>query len=238
MHDVCDAALRRSYAQYDDERSAAAGTSEPDDGGSGEAFTEDAFGLLVPIAVPVPAEPTEEELMQRAKRFFSTCWGNWKTLASDAVSDLNAAVKAAVSSAASDDTDRELEFSQGLTALWATIKFTPTDLYCKAEASYEVYGFLPMLARRYLGRLLAESFCERILSVANRVVTTNNTDLDSAEVGLIVMLRSNTALIDELFSPRDVLKGVLDPEAIDADGAPPQPRTAPAGKRPAESQPE
>ena len=33
------------------------------------------------------------------------------------------------------------------------------------------FGFIPYMAKTYLGRLLAESFCERMISIANIVMS-------------------------------------------------------------------
>ena len=56
------------------------------------------------------------------------------------------------------------------------------------------YGWLPSMAlcsRGQVGSLLAESFCERILSQANLVLTKGNTLLSSEELEMIVVLRMN-----------------------------------------------
>ena len=42
-----------------------------------------------------------------------------------------------------------------------------------------------------LGALSAESYCERILSCANNVVTKNNTLLGDEEMEMVVVLRMN-----------------------------------------------
>jgi hypothetical protein len=71
-------------------------------------------------------------------------------------------------------------------------------------------NYLIYFHSRYIGRLLSESFCERVLSVANRVVTTANTSLSTAEVELVVMLRMNTWLILELFAQDSELSKSID----------------------------
>jgi hypothetical protein len=56
------------------------------------------------------------------------------------------------------------------------------------------YGLLPLMARASrgsIGALPAESYCERVLSCANLVMTTGNTLLSSAEVDMVVVLRMN-----------------------------------------------
>jgi hypothetical protein len=47
-----------------------------------------------------------------------------------------------------------------------------------------------------LGALSAESYCERILSCANNVVTTGNTLLSDEEVEMIVILRMNREFME------------------------------------------
>jgi hypothetical protein len=56
------------------------------------------------------------------------------------------------------------------------------------------FGSLPLMAscsRGQLGNLNAESFCERILSCVNTVVTPGNTLLSDEEIEMIVVLRMN-----------------------------------------------
>ena len=57
-------------------------------------------------------------------------------------------------------------------------------------------GPLPAMARRYVGANLAESFCERIISCANQVMTKGNTLLDDDELQMIVMLRMNRPFME------------------------------------------
>ena len=57
-----------------------------------------------------------------------------------------------------------------------------------------LYGWLPKMAsssRGSIGYLLASSFCERINSCANAVLTEGNTMLSDDEMELLVMLRMN-----------------------------------------------
>mmetsp|Transcript_117989 Transcript_117989/g.165883 ORF Transcript_117989/g.165883 Transcript_117989/m.165883 type:complete len:161 (-) Transcript_117989:67-549(-) len=91
--------------------------------------------------------------------------------------------------------------SRNMARLWAMIKFT-TPEYQKAEeeCAFTTYACWPALARRYIGKLMSlmsESFCERILSVANQVMTKANTSTDAEEIGVLAMLRTNTQYIQE-----------------------------------------
>ena len=61
-----------------------------------------------------------------------------------------------------------------------------------------LYGYLPQMAtfsKGSVGCLLASSFCERINSCANQVVTDGNTLLSDKEMEMVVMLRMNELFI-------------------------------------------
>jgi hypothetical protein len=61
-----------------------------------------------------------------------------------------------------------------------------------------LYGYLPQMAtfsKGSVGCLLASSFCERINSCANQVVTEGNTLLSDKEMEMVVMLRMNESFI-------------------------------------------
>ena len=61
-----------------------------------------------------------------------------------------------------------------------------------------LYGYLPQMAtfsNGSVGCLLASSFCERINSCANQVVTDGNTLLSDKEMEMVVMLRMNETFI-------------------------------------------
>ena len=70
-------------------------------------------------------------------------------------------------------------------------------LYRKIEASDKErrsFGYIPRMACRsigQLGALNAESFCERVLSNANLVMTDGNTLLSDEELEMLVILRMN-----------------------------------------------
>jgi hypothetical protein len=55
----------------------------------------------------------------------------------------------------------------------------------------KMYGLLPLLASCHLGALNAESFCERVMSCVNGVVTTLHTRMLAELVEQIVVLRIN-----------------------------------------------
>lgn len=63
--------------------------------------------------------------------------------------------------------------------------------YEKRDPERKQYGWLPDMARCRIGAENAESFSERVLSVANQVVTDGNTLLDDAEVEMVAVLRMN-----------------------------------------------
>lgn len=63
----------------------------------------------------------------------------------------------------------------------------------------EAYGHLPHMAScciGQLGALNAESFCERVLSCANTVLTDGNTLLSDEEVEMLVVLRMNKSFME------------------------------------------
>ena len=53
------------------------------------------------------------------------------------------------------------------------------------------YGFLPEMARGWVGKLNSESYSERCISIANDVVTDGNTMLGSEEIEMVCVLRMN-----------------------------------------------
>lgn len=61
----------------------------------------------------------------------------------------------------------------------------------KQDPDRKKYGFLPYMAKTWLGRLMAESFSERMLSNANIVITPGNMRLDPVEMEQLVVLRMN-----------------------------------------------
>ena len=64
----------------------------------------------------------------------------------------------------------------------------------KEDPNKELFGHLPMMAIGSVGSIgafLASSFCERINSAANLVVTDGNSLLSTDEVDMLVTLRMN-----------------------------------------------
>jgi hypothetical protein len=61
----------------------------------------------------------------------------------------------------------------------------------KRDPERERYGFLPYMAKTWLGRLMAESFSERMLSNANIVLNPSNMRLNPVEMEQLVVLRMN-----------------------------------------------
>ena len=62
------------------------------------------------------------------------------------------------------------------------------------DAGKGAFGWIPTMASSsvgQLGALSAESYCDRILSCANNVLTKGNTLLSDAELEMIVVLRMN-----------------------------------------------
>ena len=64
----------------------------------------------------------------------------------------------------------------------------------KKDTTQSSYGLIPLMAScsvGQLGALNAESFCERILSCANIIMTEGNTLLSDEELEMLVVLRIN-----------------------------------------------
>ena len=68
------------------------------------------------------------------------------------------------------------------------------DAAGKEDAAF--YGHLLSMARTYIGGNMSESFCERVLSVANDVMTTGNTLLKADHLKKIVLLRVNRRFME------------------------------------------
>ena len=69
----------------------------------------------------------------------------------------------------------------------------------KSDPERKVYGLIPLMAScsyASLGALNAESFCERVLSAANLVVTDGNTLLAPEEVEMLSVLRMNRGYME------------------------------------------
>ena len=62
-----------------------------------------------------------------------------------------------------------------------------------------LYGLIPLMASSsfgQIGALNAESFCERVLSCANNVLTEGNTMLSDEELKMLVILRMNRKFME------------------------------------------
>jgi len=70
-------------------------------------------------------------------------------------------------------------------------------LYIQAHQSNK-YGYLPLMAsssKGQLGALIAESYCERVISVGNMISTDRNVVLNDDELEMLVVLKMNKDLI-------------------------------------------
>ncbi len=71
----------------------------------------------------------------------------------------------------------------------------------QSDPRREKYGWLPVMAGcsvGQLGALLAESFCERIISSANLILTDKNTKLGDDELEMLVVLKTNREFMVEM----------------------------------------
>ena len=74
------------------------------------------------------------------------------------------------------------------------IKLNIGPLYTSLQAGTKEFGYLPLMAscsEGQIGALCAESFCERVLSQCNLVLTEGNTLLSDEELEMVVILRMN-----------------------------------------------
>mmetsp|Transcript_17226 Transcript_17226/g.55920 ORF Transcript_17226/g.55920 Transcript_17226/m.55920 type:complete len:852 (-) Transcript_17226:375-2930(-) len=91
----------------------------------------------------------------------------------------------------------------GLAGLDLVEDLLPLDVSClyKKIADDPTFGLLPKLARASrgsIGTLPAESFCERIISAANLILTEGNTLLGTEELDMLAVLRMNREYIEYL----------------------------------------
>ena len=78
--------------------------------------------------------------------------------------------------------------------LMALMDLPMGKVYRKLEERAGEFGHLPLMAAGstgQIGALLSESFCERVLSCANDVMTDGNTLLADEELEMLVVLRMN-----------------------------------------------
>jgi hypothetical protein len=118
--------------------------------------------------------------LQEAKRVMK----NWKKLEVDWI-DMFPDMKAKGKS------NSELDLVEDLMDLDMGILYTHLE---KIDNGRQLYGLIPLMACNsvgQLGALSAESYCERVLSCANNVVTKGNTLLSDEEVEMLVVLRMN-----------------------------------------------
>lgn len=72
---------------------------------------------------------------------------------------------------------------------------------CKEPTSFENFGYIPLMAGcspYQIGSLNAESFCERVISACNLVMTTGNTLLGNEELEMLVLLRINRQFMEHM----------------------------------------
>lgn len=126
-----------------------------------------------------------------AAREFHSSFKRWTELAAKVQEKLVVVQDDAVANAIGGE-DLSIEAK-----LWATIKFDASEYYVLAEKQRKSYGLFPLLARKIVGNLMSESFCERVISVANDVLTKGNTLLDSKDIDMMCTLRVNrTFMLD------------------------------------------
>ena len=76
------------------------------------------------------------------------------------------------------------------------------------------YGWLPQLWRCYAGGNAASSYCERMISVANDVMTHGRTLLDDDKLEMLAVLRMNREFMDYMRSEYPTLMNELIEEGM------------------------
>ena len=98
--------------------------------------------------------------------------------------------------------------------LWTTIKLDIAPFYREAECQQILYGLFPRLARKYVGNLMSESFCERVISAANDVLTKGNTLLDCNDINMMCTLRMNRTFMLDYVDTGDINRLVTSPITV------------------------
>ena len=90
----------------------------------------------------------------------------------------------------------EVPITEKEAELWRLIKFDIAPFMLAAEShvmhrGHLMYGFLPALARRYLGRLQSESYCERVISFLGQVANDRTVAAKAKTIGNRVVVHMN-----------------------------------------------
>ena len=100
------------------------------------------------------------------------------------------------------DAFSELKHKEALDSVGDLMPLDVGHLYREIAAKdidRKIYGYIPAMAScsyGQIGALNAESFCERVLSIANMVLTEGNTLLGDEELSMLVVLRMNRQFMD------------------------------------------
>lgn len=141
-----------------------------------------------------PIDDTQESMRDRlarehGDRFDSVIWKEWIVLATQV---FNASI------ASAKDVGKLNQPASGrciCAHLWKLMQYNVCDEYKRAELQKDKYGYMPALAFCIIGGCLSESYCERVLSQANLVLTKGNTRLSTEKVRKLVVLRMNEQFI-------------------------------------------
>jgi hypothetical protein len=129
--------------------------------------------------------PKEVVALEEAKRAFK----NWKKLDVDWLEMFPELME-------KKKMNSELDLVEDLMDLDMGVLYNHLE---KVDTGRQLYGLIPKMACNstgQLGALSAESYCERVLSCANNVVTTGNTLLSDEEVEMLVILRMNREFME------------------------------------------
>jgi hypothetical protein len=135
-------------------------------------------------------ESEREQLIRKHERLFdTTVWSEWRKLAKIV---LQKSIAAVTRTSARDMHQPE---SCICSELWKLMQYDVCGEYRAAELQKDKYGYMPALAYCIVGGCLSESYCERVLSQANMILTKDNTRLGIDTVRKLVILRMNAKFL-------------------------------------------
>jgi len=136
--------------------------------------------------VMVPTFASEGEGTEHDEKEFDEKWKKWKSMGHK--TDWKKEFP-------NELYEEQLQSDYKLDAMDDLIKLPMGQYYDKLEKTGE-FGHFPRMARTYIGANLSEGFCERMISVANQVMTKGNTLLKDEHLKKLVVLRMNREFME------------------------------------------
>ena len=140
------------------------------------------------VVAPRPPVPAHSELLKEAKRVHK----NWRAMSRTIPWETY--LPSLTDRAADIRRRREKHEAASWNVVFDLLHVPLQQLIAdikKNDPMRERFGFLPYMAKTWLGRLMAESFSERMLSNANVVLNPGNMRLNPVEMEQLVVLRMN-----------------------------------------------